>query len=66
MDWAYHLFTSKPAAIGATTICVMLYTMSKSDNNGVTKTAVAVPVAIYIDVMTMLRGAIVESVKKVA
>jgi len=44
----------------------MLYTMSKSDNNGVTKTAVAVPVAIYIDVMTMLRGAIVESVKKVA
>ena len=62
MDWAYHLFTSKPAAIGATTICVMLYTMSKSDNNGVTKTAVAVD--IYIDVMAMLRGAIVESVKK--
>jgi len=62
LDWAYHLFTSKPAAIGATTICVMLYTMSKSDNNGVTKTAVAVD--IYIDVMAMLRGAIVESVKK--
>jgi hypothetical protein len=36
--------------------------MSKSDNNGVTKTAVAVD--IYIDVMAMLRGAIVESVKK--
>jgi hypothetical protein len=38
--------------------------MSKSDNNGVTKTAVAV--AIYIDVMTMHGGATVESVKKVA
>jgi hypothetical protein len=36
--------------------------MSNRDNNGVTKTAVAVD----IDVMTMLRGAIGGSVRKVA
>jgi len=73
LDWAYHLFRSKPAAIGATTICIILDTipftstgslfpMSNRDNNGVTKTAVAVD----IDVMTMLRGAIGGSVRKVA
>lgn len=64
-ELAYHLFKSKPATIGVTTICRMLETipftstgnlfpMSRSDKNGVTNTAVAVD----NDVMTMLRGAI--------
>lgn len=70
---AYYLFKSKPAAIGVTTICRMLDTipftstgnlfpMSRSDKNGVTNTAVAVD----NDVMTILRGAIGGSVRKVA
>lgn len=69
----YYRFNSKPAAMGATTICVMLNTipftstgnlfpMSKSDNIGVTKTALAVDK----DVIIMLRGAICGSVRKVA
>ena len=59
--------------MGATTICVMLNTipftstgslfpMSKSDNIGVTNTAVAVD----NDVIIILRGAICGSVRKVA
>lgn len=68
-----YLFRSNPAATGTTTICRMLETIpftstgnffpiSNKDNNGVTKTAVAVD----NDVITMLRGAITGSVKKVA
>lgn len=64
---------SKPAAIGATTICVMLdiipltstgslFPMSNKDKNGVTTTAVAVD----NDVITTLKGARDGSVKKVA
>lgn len=67
------LFKSKPPVMGATTICRMLDTIpftstgsrfpiSKSDSNGVTNTAVAVD----NDVITMLKGAICGSVKKVA
>jgi len=59
--------------MGATTICKMLETipftstgnllpMRRSDNKGVTKTAVAVD----NDVMTILRGAIDGSVRNVA
>jgi len=73
MELLYHRFNSKPAAMGATTICIMLdiipftstgslFPMSKSDNIGVTNTAVAVD----NDVMIMLRGAISGSVRKVA
>lgn len=69
----HHLFKSKPAAMGATTICEILDTIpftstgnlfpiSNSDRIGVTKTAVAVD----NDVITMLRGAIGGSVRKVA
>lgn len=67
------LFKSKPAVIGATTICRMLdiipltsmgsrFPIKRSDNNGVTNTALAVD----NEVMTMLRGAICGSVRKVA
>lgn len=69
----YNRFNNKPAAIGATTICIMLdiipftstgslFPMSKSDNIGVINTAVAVD----NDVIIMLRGAIGGSVRKVA
>lgn len=69
----YNRFNNKPAAIGATTICIMLdiipftstgnlFPMSKSDNIGVINTAVAVD----NDVIIMLRGAISGSVRKVA
>ena len=69
----YYRFRSRPAAIGTTTICVMLNTipftsignffpMSKSNKSGVTKTAEAVD----SDVITMLKGAIFGSVRKVA
>ena len=68
-----YLFKSRPAAIGATTICMILdiipftstgnlFPMSNKDNIGVTKTAVAVD----NDVITMLRGAMDGSVRKVA
>ena len=66
-------FNSKPTGMGATTIYLMLNTipftsigslfpMSKSDNIGVTNTAVAVD----NDVIIMLRGAICGSMRKVA
>lgn len=68
-----YLFKSNPAAIGETTICRILETIpftstgnlfpiSNKDNNGVTKTALAVD----SEVITMLRGAINGSVRKVA
>ena len=68
-----YLFKSNPAITGATTICNILATIpftstgnlfpiSNSDKIGVTKAAVAVDK----DVITMLRGAICGSVRKVA
>lgn len=69
----FYLFKSRPAVIGATTICIILdiipftstgnrFPMSNRDKIGVTKTAVAVD----NDVITMLRGAMDGSVRKVA
>jgi hypothetical protein len=68
-----YLFKRRPAAMGATTICVILdimpltstgsfFPINKNDKVGVTKTAVAVE----IEVMTILSGAMDGSVRNVA